>query len=102
LRHVHLAPGGGYVLVEVTEAAGSTAKRTGVLRLYDNNATQVAELVEPRIRDMAFVALTPNGIAVYQKGGAYDFIPMGRAFGSAKVTTPLPALAEPGLVYAAR
>jgi hypothetical protein len=102
LRHVHLAPGGGFVLVELTEPNVSPAKRTGALRLYDSNGKQAAQWMDERLRGMSFVALTPNGKAVYRNGTEYHFVSMGRPFGSAAVTQPMPELAAPGLVLTAQ
>ncbi len=102
LRHIQLAPGGGFVLVEATQTTGASASRTGVLSLYDTSGKQVAEWADQRVREMAFVALTPNGTAVYHKGLDYVFIPMGRSFGNAPVVKPMPDLAEPGLVFSAQ
>jgi hypothetical protein len=102
LGHAHLAPGGGYVLIEATESAEKDAKPTGVLHLYNAAGRRVSELKVEGIRSMAFVALTPNGYAVYRSDNRYQFIAMGRAFGAVAVTKPMPELAEPGLVYSAQ
>jgi hypothetical protein len=102
LRHVHLAPGGGFVLVEATDSRNAPARRTGALRLYDASGKPVAEWQDERIRNMAFVALTGNGMAVYSASGDYQFIAMGRPFAATPVTMPMPELAAPGLVFAAQ
>ena len=102
LAHVHLAPGGGYVLAEGTESTDRDAKTTGVLYLYDAAGKQVGERKDEGIRSMAFVALTPNGYAVYRSGTRYQFIALGHPFGAVAVTKPMPELAEPGLVFSAR
>ena len=99
LRHVHLAPGGGYVLVEGTESTEKDAKTTGVVHLYNAVGEYVAERKDDSIRSMVFVALTPNGYAVYQSENRYQFIAMGRPFGALAVTKPMSELAEPGLVF---
>lgn len=100
--HAHLAPGGGYVLVEATESPQTDAKTTGALKLYDAAGNRVGEWADESIRNMAFVALTPTGDAVYRSDSGYRFIALGRPFGTAAVTKPMPDLAEPGLVYAAK
>ena len=102
LGHVHLAPGGGYVLIEATEGADPQAKTTGALQLYDVVGKRVGEWKDESIRSMVFVALTPNGTAVYRSDNGYHFLAMGRPFGAASVTKPMPGLAEPGLVFSAK
>ena len=102
LGHVHLAPGGGYVLVEVTQSADPAADLTGVLQLRDANGKRVGEWTDASLRGMVLVALTPNGTAVYRSQTTYRFLDLGRPFGNASVTKPRPELAEPGLVYAAK
>ncbi len=85
-RFTHLAPGGGFVLVE-TASVSDPNRRTGALRLYDANGKAVADFSDERSRNMAFVALTPNGLAVYGDAtGAYHFVSLGKTFGSATVT----------------
>ena len=54
-----------YVLVEATESGETNAKTTGALKLYDANGNGVAEWKDEGVRNMAFVALTPIGNAVY-------------------------------------
>ena len=102
LGHAHLAPGGGYVLVEATESAETNAKTTGALKLYDAVGNRVGEWKDEGIRNMVFVALTPNGNAVYRSDTGYHFIAMGLPFGTAAITKPMPELAEPGLVFSAK
>ena len=102
LGHVHLAPGGGYVLVEATESDETNAKATGALQLYDAAGKRVGEWKDEAIRNMAFVALTPNGNAVYRSDTGYHFLAMGRPFGAAAVTKPMPELTEPGLVFSSK
>lgn len=102
LRHVHLAPGGGFVLIEATEGTDTSAKRSGALRLYDASSKLVAEVADERVRGMTFVALTPNGMAAYRSGSEYYFVSFGHTFGNAAVTTPIPDPASPGLVFTAQ
>lgn len=99
IQNVHLAPGGGFLLVEVIEPDGAPVKRTGALRLYEANGQKVADFMDERIRGMAFVALTPNGTAVYRSSSAYHFVSLGRPFASDPVTLPTPDIAAPGLVF---
>lgn len=89
-RHVPLAPGGGFVLVEATSAAAPD-QRTGTLRLFDGNGKRLADVTDERMRTMAFVALTPNGLAVYgDAAGAYHFVSLGQTFGNiGVVASPL-------------
>ena len=104
VTNVHLAPGGDYVLVEVTEPTdgkSSPIRRTGALRLYDSQGKSVSEVMDEGSRNAAFLALTPNGSAVYRQGSDYRFVslaPKGTRFGNAAVTQPLPE-SELGLVF---
>ena len=106
VTNVHLAPGGGYVLVEVTEASdgkSSPIRRAGTLRLYDAQGKSVADVMDEAIRNSAFLALTPNGTAVYRSGNEYRFValaPKGLHFGNAAVTQSSPE-AGLGLVFSA-
>ncbi len=100
--HVRLAPGGGFVLVEITNPPGSSEiRRTGELRLYNAQGARVSDRTDEHIRDMAFVALTPNGTAIYSRGYDYYFIALGQRFGSDISTVPRPGL-SPGLVFSAQ
>ena len=101
LRSVHLAPGGEFVLIEATDGAQSGAVRSGALHLFDRSGKAVAQWQDERIRNMAWVAITPSGAAVYHSGKDYHFVNLGRRFGSAPVNSPAPAQAGPGLVFAA-
>ncbi len=86
-RFVHLAPGGGFVLVEAV-APAVPHRRTGALRLYDATGRAVADVVDERLRQMEFVALTPNGLAVYAAAsGEYHFVSLGKTFAAAVVVT---------------
>ena len=104
VTNVHLAPGGDYVLVEVTEPTdGKSApiRRTGALRLYDSQGKSVADVMDEGSRNAAFLALTPNGSAVYRSGGDYRFVtlaPKGMRFGNSSVTQPSQD-AKLGLVF---
>lgn len=105
LRNAHLAPGGDFVLIERT-ATVAPYQTTGALRLYGGNGKAVADLNEERIRSMSFVALTPNGLAVYSDAsGAYQFVPLGTRFAAtAVVQSPLAnpsAAPAPTVVFAA-
>ncbi|MCC7067246.1 MAG: hypothetical protein IT523_02200 [Burkholderiales bacterium] len=110
LHHVHLAPGGGYVLVEVVNNAGNgVVTRTGALRLYDDSGKVAVGLTDERLgkpgSTLGFIALTGNGDAVYGEGGDYYFVALGRAFpnpASAAVTAPIPDPVAPGVVFAAQ
>ncbi len=100
--HVRLAPGGGFVLVEITNPPGSSdIRRTGGLRLYDAQGKRVADWMDERIRDMQFVALTANGMAIYSLGYEYHFIALDQRFGTDASTVPRPGY-SPGLVFSAQ
>lgn len=102
--NVHLAPGGQFVLVEVTRPGSASVRRTGALRLYDAAGNAVRDVTDQGSPDSVFLALTPNGLAVYRSGRDYHFVklaPEGTHFGTAIVTQPLPE-ARPGLVYSAQ
>lgn len=90
------------MLVEATEGADLEPKTTGALQLYDAAGNHVGDWKDESIRSMMFVALTPNGAAVYRSDAAYRFLAMGRPFGDAAITRPMPGLAEPGLVFSAK
>ncbi len=104
VTNVHLAPGGDYVLVEVTERTdgkSSPIRRTGALRLYDAQGKSV-DVMDEGSRNSAFLALTPNGAAVYRSGDEFRFVVLaakGTRFGNAAVTLSSPEF-KPGLVFA--
>ena len=102
VTNVHLAPGGDYVMAEITEPNSSPIRLTGALRLYDATGNAVADVKDEGIRNSAFLALTPNGSAVYRSGNEYRFVmvaPKGTRFGNAAVSQPSPEF-RPGLVFA--
>ncbi len=104
VANVHLAPGGDYVLAELTEPNSAPTTRTGALRLYDAAGKSVADVQDAAIRNSVFLALTPNGSAVYRSGSEYRFVtvaPKGHRFGNAAVTQSSPEF-KPGLVFAAQ
>jgi hypothetical protein len=76
----HLAPGGEAVLIEATAGAGDPTK-TGRLALFDaNTGSLLEEITDPRVRDQYFLAISPNGRAVYHTGDAYSFVDLKRSF----------------------
>ena len=102
LNHVHLAPGGAFVLVEATLSAEKDARPTGELALFDSSGKRVSTWKDEGPLSGSFVALTPQGDAVYRMKTGYRFVGMGRTFGTAKVAKPIEDISEPGLIYAAK
>jgi hypothetical protein len=87
----HLSPGGDIVLIEISEA-GKVTEKTGKLALIDaNTGTLLREMAGDHVRDQNFLAIAPNGKAVYYKGESYSFVDLGRTFGSQEVSHPLDA-----------
>lgn len=83
---VHLAPGGNYLVVEET-VKDKSQKRTGRLFIYDGmRGTLVKEVADPMVASMNFLALTPNGRAVYNSDGSFRIVKLGMQFGTEKVT----------------
>ena len=78
-RNVHLSPEGAVVLIEATE--GSPPKKTGALVLFDGiTGKRVREIAVPAARDQYFLAISPNGKAIYHSGDAYSFVDLHREF----------------------
>jgi hypothetical protein len=99
--NAHLAPGGRYVLVEVTDTA-TPARRTGELDLYDAATGALhGRLAGQAAGQMAFVAIAPGGTAVYRSGSRFVVVKLGAAFGVEPVTKPLPG-PGPGFFFADR
>ena len=101
-RHARLAPGGSHVLVEVMDGTATGARMTGELQLYDARGRRVGTWTDARLRGAHFVALTPNGNAVYRSGADFLFIPLDARFADLPVTQPIPEPLDPGLVYSGR
>ncbi len=102
LNHVHLAPGGAFVLVEATASADKESQPNGELALFDSTGKRIGRWKDEGPVGGRFVALTPQGDAVYRIEAGYRFVALGRSFGSAKVEKPIPDLADPGLIYSSR
>ncbi len=102
--YVHLAPGGAFVVVEEATAPTSRADaplRTGLLRLYDATGAMLSELHDHALRgsasfEMSFVAITPNGLAVYadRDRHAYHFVRLGRTFANVPVEKAFSSVAD--------
>jgi hypothetical protein len=100
--NVHLAPGGLTVLVEEAVSGGGSTRKTGRLILFDvPMGRAIATVDEPVVRDMAFLAISPNGKAIYHRNDNYRFIGLGRAFSSDPVSRPF-AGSYPGYFFADR
>ncbi len=91
--HIHIAPGGGAVLVEA---------ESGELVLFDGNTgAPIRHFAGPQGRKMYFLAISPTGRAVYHSNDAYWFADLGATFASAPVTRPPGGDIEyPGLFFA--
>jgi hypothetical protein len=97
----HLAPGGEAVLIEATAVAGDPTK-TGRLALFDaNTGSLLEEISDPRVRDQYFLAISPNGRAVYHTGDAYSFVDLKRSFPATPVGHVLDS-SNPAIFFADR
>ena len=105
--HAHLAPGGEFVVVELTKPKSDPVSRTGALRLYSAGGEVIKNVSDESVSTMDFLALTPNGSAIYSGRGEYRFVPFGLRFvplatqaRSLTVASPLALQgAQPGLVF---
>jgi hypothetical protein len=101
-RNVHLAPGGQAVLVEEVGSIGMPAGKTGRLVLFDvATGDAVSDVTEPAIKDLAFLAISPNGKAIYHRNDHYRLISLGRTFVPVAVSRPF-SDGYPGLFFADR
>ena len=97
----HLAPGGGFVLIQTLLVDDKSTRRPGALSLVDSNGKVVTDIANAGISDHEFVTLTPNGFAVYVNNLGYRFIaiaPKNTRFGSAVVTRPF-EVSRPAVVF---
>lgn len=77
----HLAPGGSHVMVETSDA--------NRLLLYDSTTGhQVKELAAALIAGKNYLAIAPDGKAVYRSANAYQFIKLGLRFSPVAVWHP--------------
>ncbi len=98
----HLSPGGGAVLAEETAPNGSSAAKTGRLVLFDaTTGSRIADFMDSQIKDLAFLAISPTGRAIYHSGDAYRFVNLGTSFLDVPVTRPSSA-GYPGFFFADR
>lgn len=101
-RNVHLAPGGQAVLVEEVASTEGRADKTGRLVLFELvTGRATSTIVAPLIAGMAFLAISPNGKAIYHQNDAYRLLSMGRQFSQDPVSRPS-AEGYPGLFFADR
>jgi hypothetical protein len=101
-RNIHLSPGGLAVLAEETESTGALLTKTGRLVLYDASSGRVINrYFDPMIRSLAFLAISPNGRAIYHRNDIYHFVDLGKKFSSLAVSRPF-AEGYPGHFFADR
>ncbi len=101
-RNIHLAPGGQAVLVEEVVSSGASVEKTGRLILFDGSAgSPVLRLSEPGIKNLAFLAISPNGKAIYHRNDDYLVIALGRQFSGDPVSRPVTE-GYPGFFFADR
>jgi len=98
---VHLAPGGGYVLVEET-GSGEKPEKTGKLALFDGTTgKQLKEFRDAHIKDLYFLAVAPTGRAIYHASDRYWFVDLKIKFGQSPVMRPIEK-GYPPLFFAAK
>ena len=65
-------------------------EKTGKLALFDaKTGTLLKDATGDHVRDQNFLAIAPNGKAVYYTGESYSFVDLGLVFGSQEVAHPL-------------
>jgi hypothetical protein len=95
--NVHLAPGGTAALIEATNGSA----KTGELRIVDTSTGRGVKTVnDPRVRDQYFLAVSPNGRAIYHSADNYAFIDLQRTFGTAPVMRALDTTPGPSVFFA--
>jgi hypothetical protein len=100
--NVHLAPGGSYVLVEETGETRTSAVKTGRIVLYDSKTgSRIRSLSNPQIRKLYFLAISPNGKAIYHDSRNYIFVDLEQKASTDVVVLP-PTVPSPGLFFADR
>jgi hypothetical protein len=98
----HLSPGGKAVLAEETALNGSSVEKTGRLVLFEAaTGSMIKDLTDPQIKDLAFLAISPTGRAIYHSGDRYRFVNLGTTFLDVPVTRPSSA-GYPGFFFADR
>lgn len=91
--NAHLTPGGAAVLIEEVTRSQKPGK-TGVLALFDATTSRKNELLNsPEIRSQYFLAISPNGKAIYHSAEDYSFVDLKQTFSNEPVTRP------PGAIY---
>ncbi len=87
-RFIHLAPGGHVVIVERVTGGGATARGSGTLTIYDaDTGFPRRDLLAPRTIAATFVAIAPDGHALYRRGDDYIAIDLGVHFDATMVET---------------
>ena len=100
---VHLAPGGNYVLIEETTPEGEKAAKTGKLALFDAATGKAVEaLSNPVVKRQYYLAITPDGKAIYHSGEDYSFIGLSKTFAVMRVIRPAAPASDPGVFFADR
>ena len=88
--NVHLAPGGGFVLVEET-GTGDSPEKTGRLVLFNADTGDLErDLNDPRVKTLYFLAMSPTGRAVYHSSDDYTFINLDVDAGASPVARSTP------------
>ena len=96
--NAYLAPGGSMVLVEETVAQrNGKAAKTGRIFLFDGMAGKpLRQLSDARVKTSYFLAISPNGRAMYHSGETYWSLNLETTFPAVPVTR---ANAEPALGF---
>ena len=86
---VHIAPGGGSVLVEET-GTGEKPEKTGRLVVLDAvTGKSQKELNDSHIKDLYFLAVSPTGRVVYHASDNYWFLDLRMKFAPEPVSRPI-------------
>jgi len=92
--NVHLAPGGGEVMVE--ERLGSA--KTGRIVVYDAaTGERVKTVAAEAVKTFGFVGLAPDGAAIYRRGEEYRVVKLG--FAGKNVTVERPAAEAAAMLF---
>lgn len=102
-RNVHLAPGGRAVLVEEVDSdATQDSAKTGRLMLFNAATGRLrATILSQRIKTMIFLAISPNGKAIYHRDEDLAFVNLGQVYAADPVLRPS-AEGFPGMFFADR
>ena len=98
--NVHLAPGGHYVLVEEVSGEGDRPVKTGKLYIYDAMTGDLLKtIVKAEVQHSYFMAIAPNGKAIYRKGSNYQFVDLGISCGQEKVSRSITVDTAQGMLF---